>query len=135
MDEDNINWNVLDRDIPLGHTAGLLVGKVFGGLVNTVRHPILAVSQGAGTCEGFFQGVKHGLEITNANFELARMRGSVKKMTGEQQKNAANVIKGMEKISTTDTALAQLLERIRELPAKLKQQIFTEEQLTPVPSA
>ena len=135
MDEDNINWNVLDRDIPLGHTAGLLVGKVFGGLVNTVRHPILAVSQGAGTCQGFFKGIQDGLEITNANFELARMRGSVKKMTGEQQKNAANVIKGMNKITDVDAALSGLMKKILDLPEKVKKQIFTEEQLTPVPSA
>lgn len=135
MDTNDINWDTLNKDVPIGHTAGLLLGKLAGGIVYTVRHPIVGASQVAGSCEGFFKGIKDGLEITQANFELSRMRGSVKKMTAKQQKDAADVIKGMSRINETDTALGKLLQQIRDLPESVKKMVFTEEQLTPVPSA
>ena len=76
----NTRREVLEKDIPFGESIGILVGKTAGGVFETIKSPGIGLSQGAGLFEGFFKGVREGMEISAANFEMARIEGRENKL-------------------------------------------------------
>lgn len=127
----NINWDCLKSDIPFGQTAGVLVGKVAGGIAYGIRHPIIGASQLAGSAEGFFQGLKLGLEVTAANFAKAEIRGTVNKLTRENNKLGEQETKILQDLFQLDSKKKSVLERFRNLPEDIRNEILGDVQLTP----
>lgn len=126
-----INWDCLKNDIPFGQTVGVVVGKAVGGIAYGVRHPIIGASQLAGSAEGFFQGLKLGLEVTAANFEKAKIRGSVNKLTRASQKLGEEETKILQNMFDMDGKKKSILERFRNLPEDIRNEILGDVQLTP----
>lgn len=130
----NINWDCLKNDIPFGKTAGILAGKLVGGVAYGIRHPILGTSQLAGTAEGFFAGLKLGLEVTAANFEKAKIRGTVNKLTREEVRVDQQDTENLKSLFKLDSKKKSLVEKLRGLPESIRNEILGEAQLTPGPA-
>lgn len=130
----DINWECLKNDIPFGQTAGVLIGKTVGGIAYGIRHPILGASQLAGSAEGFFQGLKLGLEVTAANFEKAKIRGSVNKLTQQGQKLDQEETEILNNLVEMDSKRRNIVAKLKNLPEHIRKEILGEVQLTPAPA-
>lgn len=112
-----VDYKVLSKDIPLGELAGRMCGKVGSGLVLGIRHPLTGLSELAGIGEGFFAGLKTGIEVSRANFELAKTRGEYNALK-RGINNSSRIF------DESFVQFRKLQERLEQLPSDLRERLF-----------